>query len=43
MEGKYIRRQGNGPGTKYVLKKSSQEHYYLMKQMMREIEENFKL
>ena len=43
IEGNYIRRQGNGPGTKYVLKKSSQEHYYLMKQIMREIEENFKL
>lgn len=42
MEEGYIERQGNGPGTKYVLKKTSQEHYYLMKQTMRMIEEQLK-
>ena len=42
MEEGYIERQGNGSGTKYVLKKTSQEHYYLMKQTMRMIEEHLK-
>lgn len=39
----FIKRVGNGPGTKYILKKSSQEHYYLMKQTMREIEDALKI
>lgn len=39
----YIIRVGNGPGTKYILNKTSQEHYYLMKQTMREIEDALKI
>lgn len=43
IEQGFIKRVGSGPGTKYVLKKSSQEHYYLMKQTMREIEDSLKI
>lgn len=43
IEQNFIRRVGSGPGTKYILKKTSQEHYYLMKQTMREIEDALKI
>ena len=43
IEQEFIKRVGSGPGTKYILKKTSQEHYYLMKQTMREIEDALKI
>ncbi|WP_159545021.1 ATP-binding protein [Streptococcus halichoeri] len=43
IEQDFIKRIGSGPGTKYILKKTSQEHYYLMKQTMREIEDALKI
>lgn len=43
IEQKFIKRIGNGAGTKYILQKTSQEHYYLMKQTMREIEDALKI
>lgn len=43
IEQDFIKRVGSGPGTKYILKETSQEHYYLMKQTMREIEDALKI
>jgi divergent AAA domain protein len=43
IEQEFIKRVGSGPGTKYILKETSQEHYYLMKQTMREIEDALKI
>ncbi|MBF8970201.1 RNA-binding domain-containing protein [Streptococcus sp. NLN76] len=39
ISSEYIERKGKGRGTLYILKQSSQEQYYLMKQFLKDIED----
>lgn len=40
MSDGYIERKGKGRGTRYVIKQSSQEQYYLMKQFLKDLEDS---